>query len=419
MRPKRMLYDYEYFQSAFDDMLAGMKEIIKQKLWYLSQRRWKFRGWVTYPDYHKIRFELAYDDDKTEESYRISGYCDISMRFAIKEASFDFEIADERTQKYVNFKTTVDEKESLADIEPILNELLKNNRSYRYFCEDYERYVKQDPIQYIKDLLSDHLIDIEEEIIEEEFGFIYRYTGEFGEDYLEIVINDQDVFEGNEEDVFDCIDVNVADRFHFSFLEEYSKKIRALQPLLRPSAIPVNDFLIRTNSKYCVNKDHHLHRIKALVCVDDGNKIKETETDAMFCAECSQYFISELAYKELCKQGKICSRVITIEEYKKINESGFHAWADRSLLRSYGYTVNAQDNLSDDERQRILSFVIENKIMKVDEIIFFIEWLINRNSGKDFYNARLKWNRDIGFLRNYKPVEGIVRVRDIYKKRYI
>ena len=57
--------------------------------------------------------------------------------------------------------------------------------------------------------------------------------------------------------------------------------------------------------------------------------------------------------------------------------------------------------------------------MKVDEIIFFIEWLINRNSGKDFYNARLKWNRDIGFLRNYKPVEGIVRVRDIYKKRYI
>ena len=89
------------------------------------------------------------------------------------------------------------------------------------------------------------------------------------------------------------------------------------------------------------------------------------------------------------------------------------------MLRSYGYTVNAQDNLSDDERQRILSFVIENKIMKVDEIIFFIEWLINRNSGKDFYNARLKWNRDIGFLRNYKPVEGIVRVRDIYKKRYI
>ena len=118
-------------------------------------------------------------------------------------------------------------------------------------------------------------------------------------------------------------------------------------------------------------------------------------------------------------RGRVCSRVITLIEYKKISESGYHSWAKKSLLRSYGYTVNVQDNLSDDERHRILSFVIENDIMSVDEAVSFIEWLINRNSNKDFYNARLKWMRDIQFLRNYKPVKGIIRVKDIYRKKYI
>ena len=199
----------------------------------------------------------------------------------------------------------------------------------------------------------------------------------------------------------------------------YSEEVRSLLPLLKQTTIPINDFLIRTNGMHCINKEHHLHRIKALVCVDNGISIKEISVEAMYCTECKQYFISELEYEKLCKKGRICSRVITLMEYKKIAEAGFHSWTEKSLLRSYGYTVNAQDNLTDIERHRILSFVIENGIMKVEEIIYFIEWLINRNTGKDFYNARLKWNRDIEYIRHYKPIAGVVKVKDIYRKRYI
>ena len=57
--------------------------------------------------------------------------------------------------------------------------------------------------------------------------------------------------------------------------------------------------------------------------------------------------------------------------------------------------------------------------MTVDEVINFIEWLIKRNGRKEFHAARIKWNRDIEFLRDYKPVKGIVRVKDIYRKIYI
>lgn len=417
MRP--IFHDYEYFEPAFHEILSGIEEMAKQKLYYLANRKWIFKGWVTHPNYNDVRFKLTYEDKETEEHYCISGYCDISKEFInVSEVAIEFDVIEERTKKEVYFKTDIDERRSLDVIEKAMNRLLKDNRSYKYFCEDYERYVKHDPIQYIKGLLANHLLDMEEEVFDEGFGATYHYTGEFGEDWLEIVVDDMEI-DDEDVDVFDFINVNVCDRFHFNYSMPYSKEIRSLLPLLKETTIPINDFLIRTNGMHCINKEHHLQRIKARVCVDNGNCIKEVAVEAMYCAECNQYFISEVEFEKLCRKGRICSRVITLMEYKKITEAGFHSWAEKSLLRSYGYTVNAQDNLTDIERHRILSFVVENGIMKVEEIVYFIEWLINRNTGKDFYNARLKWNRDIDYIRNYKPIAGVVKVRDIYRKRYV
>ena len=70
-------------------------------------------------------------------------------------------------------------------------------------------------------------------------------------------------------------------------------------------------------------------------------------------------------------------------------------------------------------RERILAFIIENKIMSVDDIINFLEWLVHRNPSENFYLARLKWNKDIEFLRKYKPIEGIVRIGNIYQKKVL
>lgn len=196
-------------------------------------------------------------------------------------------------------------------------------------------------------MLSSRLFEFEEEVCDGEVGFTYHYSGEFGEDLFEIVVDDSDCAEEN---VFDFIKVNVSDRFYVCYSEHHSKGIRSLWPFLKQAVIPVNDFLIRTNTRYCINKEHRLHRIKALVCIDNGYSINEVSVEAMYCETCNHYFISELEYEKLCRLGRICSRVITIGEYRKILESGYHSWAEKSLLRSYGYNVNAQENLSDRER---------------------------------------------------------------------
>ena len=248
----------------------------------------------------------------------------------------------------------------------------------------------------------------------------YYYTGEYGEDSLKIYIDNSEFgYDDNEEPPFDYFCIDVGDRFQLSLYEVDSAPIRELFLLIERSNISIENFLIRTTAMHCIKQDHHLHRIRALVWLDNGKEIKEEEIDAGFCTECNQYFITEPEYEKLCQKGRICCRVITFSEYKKLHESGYHNWAETSLLRSYGYSVNAQDNLSDNERERILAFIIENKIMSVDDIINFLEWLVHRNPSENFYLARLKWNKDIEFLRKYKPIEGIVRIGNIYQKKVL
>ena len=415
---KPIFHEYEYLEPAFYDILCGAKKLIAYKLYKTKGNQWSFKGTITYPNCQDIDFVMKYHDDSVGEEFIITGKCTLSDGFSIKEANFDFHVYDERKKKLVGFDIDIADKNHLEDIERNIVELLNNNRDYRYFCDDYKRYTKENPFEYIKSLLINGLITMKETVYDNVEGETYCYTGEYGEDTFEIVIDDCE-YEG-EIDFYplDTINVNVADRFVFYYSQINAKEIRKLIPLMKKIQIPINDFLVRINTFGCINKDHQLNRVKALVYIDDGKNVREVSFNALYCVECRQYFISELEYQKLKEQGRICCRIITITEFKKIQDGGYHSWAEQSLLRSYGYTVSAQANLTDNERRRILSFIIENDIMKPVEVIHFIEWLISRNSSKNFNLARTKWNRDINYIRNYQPVTGIVKVGDIYKKSY-
>lgn len=102
MRP--IFHDYEYFEGAYNDIFRGFETIITKKLYILSERKWKFKGWVTYPNCNEIRFELSYYDKSTEENYVIKGFCDISDGFTLKEASVDFTVVEECSKSRLNLK---------------------------------------------------------------------------------------------------------------------------------------------------------------------------------------------------------------------------------------------------------------------------------------------------------------------------
>ena len=397
----------------YQKMLDSIFKIIKQRLLCTTDQKWTFHGDINYPKYQDIRFKLEYYEDV---EYSITGVCDISKRFSLKELTFKGDISDDSNSCCAYLYISYHERKYLGEFETIIYKILKNNRNYRNFYETYEQYTKQDPFQYVGNLIKNRFLDMEVEEYAEFDWVSYRYTGEYKDDSFEIFLDNSGQLSDYEEDIpFDRFEIYTKE-FQLSFEEERSEKIRELCSLLKTQNIPVENFLIRTTAMQCINREHHLQRIKALVYIDTGKTIKKEKIEAGFCVECNQYFITEIEYQKLCRKGRACCRVVTLPEYQKISKVKDFNLAGISLLRSYGYNVNVQTNLSDMERRRILSFIVENKIESVDRIIGFIEWLIRRNSSPKLQAARLKWNRDLDYMRRYKPVEGIVRIGSIYRK---
>lgn len=75
---------------------------------------------------------------------------------------------------------------------------------------------------------------------------------------------------------------------------------------------------------------------------------------------------------------------------------------EESLLHAYGYNVNQSDSLSDSYRWKLLSEIIDLKLMTPYEIINLLNYNINSHSAYKYIYARMKWKKDIEFVSNYK-----------------
>lgn len=91
----------------------------------------------------------------------------------------------------------------------------------------------------------------------------------------------------------------------------------------------------------------------------------------------------------------------------------------QSVLMQYGYNVSQNDGLTDEHRQRILTFIIDNNILSKSEIISYFNFFISQKQKMDNMKwAIMKWNRDREFVEKYKNDEGIkVKIGAIQKQR--
>jgi len=89
---------------------------------------------------------------------------------------------------------------------------------------------------------------------------------------------------------------------------------------------------------------------------------------------------------------------------------------EKSILKEYGYNVDSKEDLSDNERRNILSFIIENEILSPERIVGYLEWFIRRSGNRrNMEDAVEKWERDVSYVRSYQPVNHKIRVKSIYK----
>lgn len=190
--------------------------------------------------------------------------------------------------------------------------------------------------------------------------------------------------------------------------------------------IHVEDFVVRTKYATCNVAEHDIKEVRAVVCVFsyDGG-LKEVTIDAFCCPKCRRFFILEKDYHKLLRQGIPCCQIISNDEDPIkfiLNDNEYNdELNEESFLRSLGYTVNAQDNLSDWDRWKILDFVIENGFRTQSDVIGFLNWLIDFHGRRsNMENAVKKWNKDIEYLikgNNRSPFLDRVRVRRIFLSR--
>lgn len=164
--------------------------------------------------------------------------------------------------------------------------------------------------------------------------------------------------------------------------------------------IKIKDAMVRTDNLKCVQNDHSLRRIDAIVGVIDDvtHRCVETKIDVYYCEICNRYYITEQTFIRLKNRGYICCRIIDIKELNPQNK--YSSWAEESTLKQYGYTVDSKANLSQEKRLSILSLIIDCEIMTKTRIIEFLSWLIAQNSNrKNMEKVVGKWRDDIKELQ--------------------
>lgn len=169
--------------------------------------------------------------------------------------------------------------------------------------------------------------------------------------------------------------------------------------------IKIADVLVRTHSMECTLNNNHSIKLKCGIIdiLTPNNEAIQREVLVGYCHGCGIYYIYEKDYQELKQIGVLLCRLFEEKEWKLTSKDKRKKYlmADQSLMRHLGYCVNAQINLSKEERQKILTNILDKKLMTKYEIINFLIWLIDLHKNDSRYNnARSKWEEDRTFVRD-------------------
>ncbi len=160
-----------------------------------------------------------------------------------------------------------------------------------------------------------------------------------------------------------------------------------------------NDTLIASEK---TEKDLQYYKVKSIVVKikykqENSSPEQFTLLNVLHCKNQNVYYFNVKELPRLLKLGKLQCKIYTDETFTG-NSATLN---EESLLKKCGYNVQASQNLSADERRRILVGVIQNGIYSYENVILFLKRLIyirNCMKQKDMSNAISKWQDDIRYL---------------------
>lgn len=189
---------------------------------------------------------------------------------------------------------------------------------------------------------------------------------------------------------------------------------------LKVYPIKPKDFLTRTRLNYCSSGEHKLEDIVGNVKVlNSVGEIENISFPAAYCDTCKKYYVLESEYRKLKLRGRIICKIVEHTYWNDPkNRNGFNLNKE-SLLHIMGYNVNAQEDLSQMQRQKILEIIIKEGILTKAEVCSHLDYLINRSIGRVYLmEASNKWKADRDYITSYDKNSKSVEVNSIVYNKY-
>lgn len=180
------------------------------------------------------------------------------------------------------------------------------------------------------------------------------------------------------------------------------------------------DFLIKGTTQFCSNRKHKIISIEAdLDIIGRDGKIGKIKCPAYYCENCNVFYIYNTIFENIKNSGTLLCKIYDM--FKINTDNNYYELNSESIMHSYGYNVNANDDLTMFQRQTILKNLLDNRIMSRNEITNHLTYLYNRSRNlKNFSQARKRWNDDIDFVSNYRLNTNIsVGVSSLTRIKYI
>lgn len=167
--------------------------------------------------------------------------------------------------------------------------------------------------------------------------------------------------------------------------------------------LSISDVLVYSYDFNC-EKNHIVEDVCVIipVCNTNGERIDIT-APAGYCRVCNHYFILMSIYHQVLTYGKpLCQVYENIPQ--KHNNTSFNTegLAAESPLHIYGYEVNKESNLSNEQRWAILEEVINENVLTKENIISYLDWFCNtRKRMANMTEAINKWQMDRKHIVDY------------------
>lgn len=148
----------------------------------------------------------------------------------------------------------------------------------------------------------------------------------------------------------------------------------------------------------CRSRGHQITSATGLVSDLNGKRHK---INVNYCANCDCYFLGADEYRYYKRMyGAILGNFEL--DYSMYESSYSSDYAETSILKVYGYTVDQGTNLSSYQRQGILAYMMDKGILSKARIIDYLNFFIRNHSNRDNYTLAVKkWKEDLEFVRNY------------------